>query len=307
MIQNRPKPVLVICPNPAIDILAHLEKFEQGVPNRLIKEERYPGGKGIHVAMALAEYGIEVVVTGFWGGTTGKWIKEECNRYYPSIRFDGPELLEWSRSCYTFKSSDTFDDTEILGTGPTVSAKNVDQLIKIVNGYLPGVSEIAICGSWPKGAPPHATSQILSGAHKVGLRTFLDCTGTQLAEALKASPFCVHLNRKEVTEHFSLDFLAAQKELLNTCEVAAITEGSKGLYLTSAHTSVHRLCKIERVISTIGSGDCLLAGIIAGYATNRPFEIIAKMGAVFGAANCLRPELGMLHKKEVERLLRQAG
>lgn len=49
------KPILVVCPNPSIDTYAWIDGFANGVPNRIKREDRYPGGKGLHVAMALAE------------------------------------------------------------------------------------------------------------------------------------------------------------------------------------------------------------------------------------------------------------
>ncbi|MDH5599631.1 MAG: PfkB family carbohydrate kinase, partial [Cyclobacteriaceae bacterium] len=66
---------------------------------------------------------------------------------------------------------------------------------------------------------------------------------------------------------------------------------------------VHTLSTIKKVLSTIGSGDCLLAGIIYGFIKNFSFEKIAKTGAACGAANCMREDLGMLHKTDVFDLL----
>lgn len=294
--------ILVVCPNPAIDIFASVAHFEIGVPNRITKEERYPGGKGIHVAMALAEFDIPVRVVGVWGSVSGEWIKSECNRYYPGIRFDGIQVTDWSRSCYTFKSEGNFKDTELLGTGPTLTATEVEQFNLVVYPYLKNAKAVVFSGSWPAGAPSNAYQILIEEAKKV-TKTYLDCTGVQLENGLKAKPFGVHLNRKEITEYFRMDFDSAQKELLNFCDVAAITDGARGLYLSTSHETKHQVCWVDQVISTIGSGDCLLAGIVAGYYLNESFETIAKMGAAFGAANCLRKELGMLYREDIVQLM----
>ncbi len=297
------KYVLVVCPNPSVDILATLDQLEPGIPNRIISEQRYPGGKGIHVAMALSELGINVVLAGIWGGATGQWIKDQCLKYYPSLRLIGPEIAEWSRSCYTFKGFGDHHDTELLGAGPSLSEDTVLDLNEQVEKHLSQAKALVLSGSWPKGAPATGYRELISLGQKYEVAAFLDCTGTQLEHALEAQPFCVHLNRKEVTDYFEKDFEVGQRELLRHCEVAAITDGSKGLYLISRSVQSHSLKSVDKVISTVGCGDCLLGGIVAGYIQNMTFSEIAELGAACGAANCLRSELGMLRKDDVENLI----
>ena len=119
--------ILVVCPNPAVDIYAKIDHFKQGDTNRITEESQYPGGKGVHVAMAAAELGQKVVLLGFWGGPTGLWIKATVEKLYPNINCVGPEVNGWTRSCYTFKSASDFDDTELLGTGPILEHADMDE------------------------------------------------------------------------------------------------------------------------------------------------------------------------------------
>lgn len=294
--------ILVVCPNPSIDTYAWVDEFTQGVPNRIKKEERYPGGKGLHTAMALAELGIPVTVAGFWGGETGKWIRSACSRYYPLVTFLGPELEDWSRICYTFKSKGEFDDTEILAPGPNIAQQDFELLLEDIKKTISTYSMIALCGSWPTGSPEDGYAQIINLANDHNTPTYVDCTGVQLKNALEAQPYGVHLNRKEITEYFDADFESSKKQMLTYCHEAAITDGSKGLYLIKDHKVHHSLSKIENVVSTIGSGDCLVAGIIAGHYQEMETQDIANMGAACGAANCLKEELGMLDKSDVLEL-----
>lgn len=295
--------ILVVCPNPAVDIYAYMPQFEVGVPNRISEEKRYPGGKGLHVGMALAELGFDVTIAGFWGGETGQWIQKKANHYYPNIKFIGPELEEWTRSCYTFKSTGDFDDTEILGTGPVISKSDYELFLEAIRKTLPGVQYVALSGSWPKGAPESGYAEIIGLCQEADVPTMLDCTGVQLSNALDMRPTAVHLNRKEITEFYQTDFESAGKRILSNCEIAAITDGSKGLQLLSGQNTYHSLAKIDKVISTIGSGDCLTAGVVAGLVQNMELQQVSNLGAACGAANCLREDLGMLYKKHVEELL----
>lgn len=70
--------ILSVCPNPSIDILAQIDGFVAGRVNRIIAQKSYPGGKGVHVALAIAEIHNDSNLLAFWDGPTGKWVKEEC-------------------------------------------------------------------------------------------------------------------------------------------------------------------------------------------------------------------------------------
>lgn len=303
-INNSGEYILVVCPNPAVDIFAWVDSFGIGHSNRITKEKRFPGGKGVHVAMALAELEEKVILLGFWGAVTGDWIKQECKKYYPKMECHGPSLKEWTRTCYTFKSEGKFDDTEILGLGPEINEEHQAEFENLLNDFLPQSKAVAFCGSWPKGASAQAYQKLIRLANQHTIPSFLDCTGIQLKNALAEKPFGLHLNRSEVLAFTGLNSLQeAQKKISESCQVSAITDGAKGLYLHDGEKTFHSLAKIEKVYSTIGSGDCLLAGIIAGFVRQLVPQDIANLGAVCGAANCVNPNLGMIDKKDVLNLL----
>ncbi len=228
----------------------------------------------------------------------------ECNRYYPKTKCIGPELEAWSRSCYTFKSEGEFDDTEIVSSGPEVNEDDCSSLLYHLVQYLPNAKAIALSGSWPGGAKEDGYEEMIKWANKFAIPAFLDSTGIQFKNALKENPYCIHLNRREVLEYTGAKSLeAAQKMMNKECQTSAITDGENGLYFYNGKESLHALSKVDEVYSTIGSGDCLLAGIISGHVQELETQEIANLGAACGAANCIRPELGMIYKEDVERLI----
>ena len=54
--------LLAVCPNPSVDYSIWIDSLEPGKVHRATREERYPGGKGVHVAMAAAELGEDVTL-----------------------------------------------------------------------------------------------------------------------------------------------------------------------------------------------------------------------------------------------------
>ena len=70
--------LLCLCPNPSIDTYWWMNDIKNGDVTRISKQEPYPGGKAVHVALNITELGEDVMLLGIWGGRKGAWIKNEC-------------------------------------------------------------------------------------------------------------------------------------------------------------------------------------------------------------------------------------
>ena len=299
--------VLVVCPNPAVDSWIWLDEFRVQETNRITQEEHYPGGKGTHVAMALAELGHPVRLLGYWAGPTGQWIQSEVQRRYPRLRCIGPTVAGWSRHCYTVRSERETDGTEVLGVGPTLSPEAIRGFYEIFEREVQGATSVALSGSWPRSAPDDGYAQLVRRAADHRKAVFLDCTGPALTHALEQRPFCVHLNRPEVTQRYEVDEITdALPQLLTNCHRAAVTDGARGLWLADAQQTVRAQCAPDEVRSTVGSGDCLVAGLVDAFVRGEDLPMTARRGVACGAANCQHDELGILRQEDVRFLEQRA-
>ena len=294
--------LLAVCPNPSIDTFIWVNSLIPGEVHRATREKRYPGGKGVHVALAAAELGEKVTLLGFWGGETGKWIRNECMK--SNIHCIGPELNEWSRSCFTFKSEGSYDDTELLGSGPEISPEIYREFLNSFKEYVKKAQVITFSGSWPKGTPTNGYGQLIIEAKKTDKPVFLDATGEPFTMGLKENPYAIHLNYAESKEISILsDIRDIVKYFRRYVEMVAITAGKEGLYLGIKDEILHGNVQIDPPFySAVGSGDCLTAGLATGVMNKMGMEEILRLGVACGAANCLREDLGMLYRRDVEKL-----
>ncbi|ASV29196.1 1-phosphofructokinase family hexose kinase [Maribacter cobaltidurans] len=296
--------VLTVCPNPSIDTYAWLDSFKIGQVNRIIELEEFPGGKGIHVAMALKELGVPVSLLGNWAGPNGHWIKKT----YPlrGIEIGGPQLRGSTRKCYTFRSEldNDLNNTELLEPGPKMSNKDWDLFQVQFRKALSHCTLVCLSGSWPSGAPDDAYAQLLKICNKENKKAILDCSGVQLENALKVKFYGLHINEQEAVSNFGVEnHLEIRKYLKKNVPMLAITKGKEGLFLYLHDQYVHANVKVEDVKSTVGSGDCLTAGIAFATFNNMPINQVATYGVACGAANCMNEDLGMLRIKDVQSLL----
>lgn len=295
--------ILSLCPNPSIDSYAWMNNLVPGQSNRITNIKEYPGGKATHMALALAELGAESMLFAFWGGASGDWIKKECLK--KGVYLNGVSLKDNNRKCYTFLSENkSFNNTEILEPGPSLTKKNWEDFKQ---GYIRQIehsSIICMAGSWPKGISPDSYAELIKIGKSLEKRSILDCTGKQLNYALQVGFFGLHLNEHEAR---NLCGSSNMEDLLKTLngrvELVALTRGSKGLELFYKGKFITANVKIEEIISPVGSGDCLTAGIAYAVSNNFSPSEIAAYAVACGAANCLNEDLGMLKLEDVNRLL----
>ena len=298
--------ILCICPNPSIDTYAWLPAFENGQANRITKVSEFPGGKGVHVAMALKEMGASVSLMGCWAGTQGEFIKNAPQ--LSDVEILGPQLEGNTRKCYTFRSETdlVFNNSELLEPGPNMSEKDWNAFLMEFKSTVRTCNLVCLSGSWPKGAPEDAYHQLLQICKKAEKRAILDCAGIQLKNALKGSFYGLHINEHEAKGIFGTEnSLKIRDNLKKKISLIAITKGKEGLFLHSAERSVHAHVVIDQVKSTVGSGDCLTAGIAYAVDKELSFDNMAKYGVACGAANCMNEDLGILLNQDVHDLIPQ--
>jgi len=297
--------ILVVCPNPSVDTFVYVNDFQSGKANRANKEVSFPGGKGVHVALAIAELDEEVSLLGFWGGTEGEWIIQQCTSKY-GIQCYGPYVNSSSRRCITLKTNNEFDETELLGVGPVISKTDFNNYLSTYKLLLKETDLIVFSGSWSKGVSDDSYAQLAQIATSKNIPVIVDASGEQLKNVLNENIHGIHLNTTESKELNGINNPIEQtKSLSKKVNISAITAGKDGLYIAANKEVLHGNVKIDNVMSAVGSGDCLTAGIAVAFKNNYSTENMARLSVACGAANCLRSELGMIYKKDVDKLFNE--
>ena len=276
-------------------------EIKRGMLNR-VKTEHFPGGKGLHVALAANELGQQALLLGIWAGPTGEWLKEQCEAL--GVKCFGVEVPGWNRINYTLRSDSDWNETELVSHGPSIVAKHYETLLREFEKQLGAASAVVMSGSWPQGAPVDAYGAFIELAKQFGVPCWIDCSGDLLNRALTHRPYGVHLNKNELQSSLPSSFeKEPEKYFLQFVKQVALTAGKDGLYLFSEEKTIHAVCILEKIFSAVGSGDCLTAGLAVAHIRNYSMEETARFAAACGSANCLREDLGLLCRKDVEELL----
>jgi len=298
--------ILAVCANPSVDSFWSLPALDGGMTNRSNGETYYPGGKGIHVGFALRELGKEAAILGIWGGQTGAWLKQECAQQ--DIEVIGPTVEQWNRICLSIQSDSDWDETELLGRGPTIDAPTKKAFFQAYTHFITEQQPeaIVISGSLPAGLKNDCYHEMITAAKPLNIPVFVDASGPLLQHTLATQPYSIHINHHEGRE------LCGHQEptkiaqwLGDYCKVAAVTAGADGLYLWVDNKlfNTYNYINPSEITSTVGSGDCLFAGLCLATLNVEDVAFWAKYAAACGTANCIHPQLGMLKKTDVDTIV----
>jgi 1-phosphofructokinase family hexose kinase len=292
--------IVAVCPNPSVDTVVNFNHFKRGEVNRVVDEQFFPGGKGTNVAKCIKELGEEVMLLGFWAGPTGKWIKQQLEKR--GIDCIGPEIEGWTRSCYTYRTNDDFNETEVLGVGPVIDKNALQQFYHLFDEALKGASLVTMSGSWPRGTPDDGYALLIESARQQNIPVVMDSAGKQFARGFEARPSAIHLNKKETAQFTGVQNIRGMLlKLADKVDVAAVTDGKRGLYLMHGHQILHGHLSLENIHGAVGSGDALTAGLCVSMYHGYDDVATTRLAVACGAANCLHEEIGMFYKKDVEK------
>ena len=280
--------------NPSIDYIVKLDRLQSGITNRTVGEEYYFGGKGINVSCVLAELDLESTAFGFVAGFTGDAIEKGIRN--DKIITDFIRLRQGiSRINIKIKAG---EETEINCQGPHIDDSELDRLLAKIDRITDG-DTIVIAGNIPNTMPDDVYERILDRLGDKKVRIVVDATKKLLLNSLVHKPFLIKPNRQELSEIFEVeintedDIEKYAKELQKMgAQNVLISLGGEGAMLIDEFGNKHKAGVLkERVINTVGSGDSMVAGFIAGYIRSGDYREALKLSVASSAATAFSKKL----------------
>lgn len=292
--------------NPSIDYVVHIDKLVNGITNRTTGEEYYFGGKGINVSHVLAELDLDSTALGFVAGFTGEAIEKGTR--HPRITTDFIHLKEGiSRINVKIKSE---EETEINGQGPHIGDEALAAFMDKTDGIRDG-DTLILSGSIPKTMPDDVYERILERVKDRSIRIVVDATKKLLVNSLKYRPFLIKPNRQEISEIFGAEVKDEQTTLFYARKLqemgaknVLVSLGGDGAMLLDETGAVHKEGVIKgKVLNTVGSGDSMVAGFVAGCIKNNDYAYALRLGSACGNATAFLD--GLATKEKIDELMKQ--
>ena len=292
--------------NPAIDYLMWPQNPVLGQTNRSKKEKLFIGGKGINVSRVLNTLNIPTTAMGFLGGFTGKEIESFLKEKGIITDFVWLENRN-SRINVKLKGS---TETEINGTGPEIYEEEISLLISKLSALKEG-DTLVLAGSIPNTLPKDIYQRILAPLKDKNIRLVVDAEGELLTSCLKFNPFLIKPNKDELSSLFGKELktdeeiIICAKELQKQgAENVLVSLGKDGAILITEENVYKAEAKPGKVINSVGAGDSMVAGFIAGYMKTKDYLYALELGIASGSATAFCEDLA--EKEEIMSLFGQS-
>jgi 1-phosphofructokinase len=294
--------------NPSVDKYLYLEDFSLGKLNRANRTEKYAGGKGINVSLALKNIGIPSLVLGCQGGENGRFIIKELARQ--SIGHQLVEIAGETRSNLKLLGSQDLSLTEINEPGPFISPRELEEIKTRVVNCGKDLSYLVISGSLPSGVPAGFYAEIILKLRPFGTKVILDADQEQLKLGVAENPFLIKPNRHELEElqgtalRDSGDFKRSARNLVEKgINYVIISDGSTGALFATNNQFIWVKSPVVKSGSPVGCGDAMLAGIVAGFIRQMPFEETARLAVAMATATAMKPGTSFPDFEEVQAVM----
>ena len=285
--------------NPAIDYVVRLDApLEVGQVNRACGEDCVLGGKGINVSGVLAQLGCPSVALGFVAGETGAWL--ERGLAAQGLHTDFVHLENgMTRINVKIKAA---QETELNGAGPDIPDEALHQLEEKLDGLTEN-DVLILAGSIPASLP--------QDVYERGVRCVVDATRALLVNVLPYHPFLIKPNNHELGEivgrklHTDEEIAAAARTLQEKgARNVLVSMAGDGALLLDEEGQTHRIgCPKGRVVNSVGAGDSMVAGFVAGYLQSGSYAQALRLGTACGSATAF--SLGLATKEKIDELLVQ--
>ncbi len=300
--------LLIITPNPAVDrtmVVPHMQ------PGSVLRAERVlvaAGGKGLNVARAATSLGQPVRVCAPLGGFMGEYVARLAAEEGIAGQWSYHHAGE-TRTCVLVVDPYGHDATALNEPGPSLDADDWQAFMQTVHAAAGDANLATISGSLPPGVPPSAATDLVRTLSAAGCRVVVDTSGATLVEALRAQPYAVKVNRSELgaaldvaVETIDQAVTALQHLRAQGIMLAIVTLGSAGA-LAIADEGVCYVCPPPlKSISTVGSGDSLLAGLTTALLRGESLAEALCLGVACGSADALTIGGGLIDLTDVERI-----
>ena len=303
------KKIVTLALNPAIDKSSSVDHV---VAERKLycKPPRFePGGGGVNVSRAIKKLGGgESLLLYPAGDLTGKRLQE---------LLDEEGLNHWpfaiegmTRESLVILEESTGQQYRFGMPGPKLRKNEWERFLQELEAMEPAPDYVVASGSLPSGVPPDFYARVARAGKKRGTKAIIDVSGKALKAALQEGVFLIKPNvrefrelvGKEVKEETQIKAEAKKMVKSGRCETLVISLGAAGALAVSEDFAEHILSPTVPIVSKVGAGDSMVAGIALSLARGKPLRESVLFGVAAGSAAVMTPGTELCRREDAERL-----
>ena len=290
--------------NPSLDYVVQIENLTLGEVNRTSCEAIYPGGKGNNVSVVLANLGMKSRALGFIAGFTGDALEKMLTDF--GCTTDFIRLKEgMTRINVKINAS---EESEINGQGPEITAEAIRELFEKLEQIQEG-DILVLAGSIPNTLPEDIYERIMERLAGRKIHIVVDATKDLLLNVLKYHPFLIKPNNHELGEMFQTTLTTEEEIIAHAKKLqergarnVLVSMAKDGAILVTEDGEIYKKQPHNgTVVNSVGAGDSMVAGFLAGYLNTGSYERALELGTAAGSATAFQSWLAS--REDIVKLL----
>lgn len=309
MTNTKASKVVTITLNPALDLTGTLEALKIGSVSLVQQSHLHAAGKGVNVAKVLTDLGAQVTVTGFLGQDNTELFHQLFEEI--GVKNDFIQVRGATRINVKLVESNG-EVSDINFPGVQVTPDDISRFENMLFGLAATHDYFVIAGSLPGGVTPEHCAEWIKRLHQLGKKVLFDSSKAALSAGIDAHPWLIKPNEEELG-----DLIGKTLETPEQCQTAAQTLRSKGIeniVVSMGSDGVMWLNQDEwlrahpprmNVVSTVGAGDTLVAGLCWGHMQEMPKKDLLRFATALSALAVGQVGVGLANQEELEKVKRQ--
>ena len=267
-----------------------------------------PGGGGVNVSRAIKKLGGESILFYPAGGMTGAKLQALLGREgldHRSFPIEG-----WIRESLVILEESTGRQYRFGMPGPELQKDEWEQSLDLLSKVEPAPDYLVASGSLPPGVPADFYARAARIGRNRGAKVIIDVSGEALREAVTEGVYLIKPNLREFGQLVGKEvretpqIMAAARDMVKSgrCEVLVISLGAAGAMMVSKEISEQILPPTVPIVSKVGAGDSMVAGITLRLALGKRLWESVLFGVAAGTAAVMTPGTELCRREDVTRL-----
>ncbi len=275
--------ITTVTMNPAIDKIVEINEMALGKVHRVSGQVETLGGKSINVARILSGLKQETKALCLVGQDNYSVIKHHADA--DGITLEPVMAPGVTRTNLKITEPDQgYRTTDVNEAGLLVSAEKLAEIEAKITGLGDASDYMVFSGSLPKGVDEDFYKKMaVELAEKT--KVIVDADGKILKLALEGKPFLIKPNIHEFeaalgkTFETDEDIVKTARDMIKTYGITyiLISMGEDGSILVAEDFALKADILKVKVVSTVGAGDSMLAGLIYGMTKHGDLDEVARM------------------------------
>ncbi|MGI2943127.1 1-phosphofructokinase [Vibrio diabolicus] len=306
---NKTSKVVTITLNPALDLTGSVNELNVGSVSLVQQSNLHAAGKGVNVAKVLSDLGADVTVTGFLGKDNPELFHQLFNDI--GVKNEFVEVQGATRiNVKLVEASGNVSDINFPGVQVTADeiARFEETLFRLAETH----DYFVLAGSLPGGVTAEQCAAWIKALHQQGKKVLFDSSKAALKSGIEAHPWLIKPNDEELG-----DFVGEHLETPEQCQAASQTLSDKGIENIVVSMGADGVMWLNQgkwlraqpprmnVVSTVGAGDTLVAGLCWGHMQLMPKNDLLRFATALSALAVSQVGVGLTSQEELENIKQQ--